>query len=68
MAFVEEVYKNKGGWFGGQTGKKYDSDCIEDIGGIKWSKGSYQAPGEVVLNLEYDKDDGQPKEPHEDKE
>lgn len=68
MAFVEEVFKNKGGWFGGHTGKAYDKDCVENIGGIYWSKGSHQAPGEVVLNLEYDSDDGQPPEPHEENE
>jgi hypothetical protein len=68
MAFVEEVFKNKGGWFGGNTGRKYESSEVECIGGIDWSKGSIQAPGEVVLNMNYDKDDGQPKEPHEDKE
>lgn len=65
MAFVEEVFKNKGGFFGGHTGKPYSKSEVEDIGGIMWSKGSHQAPGEVVLKMEYDKDDGQPPEPHE---
>lgn len=65
MAFVEEVFKNKGGWFGGHTGTKYEDSEVENIGGISWSKGSHQAPGEVILNMEYDTDDGQPCEPHE---
>ena len=65
MAFVEEVFKNKGKWYGGHTGHEYPASDVEDIGGTYWNKGCYQAPGEVILNMEYDKDDGQPKEPHE---
>ena len=65
MAFVEEVFKNAGKWYGGHTGKLYEASQVENIGGFDWSKGSHQAPGEVVLNMDYDKDDGQPEEPHE---
>lgn len=65
MAFVEEVHKNKGGWFGGHTGKKYEDSEVEDIGGIMWNKGSHQPADFVILNMDYDKDDGQPCEPHE---
>lgn len=65
MAYVEEVFENKGGWFGGSTGRHYEKSEVEQIGRCWWSKGSNQAPGEVVLNMEYDKDDGQPAEPHE---
>jgi hypothetical protein len=65
MSFVEEVFKNKGKWYGGHTGTPYEKSEVEDIGGIYWSKGSHQAPGEVILKMEYDKDDGQPEEPHE---
>lgn len=62
MAFVEEVFKNKGGLFGAHTGRKYEKDEVEDIGGIQWSKGSYQAPGEVVLVMDFDKQPEQPKD------
>lgn len=65
MAFVEEVFKNKGGWFGGHTGHKYEKSDIEEIGGIYWSKGCYQPVDKVVLNMDYDESDEQPEEPHE---
>jgi len=65
MAFVEEVFKNKGKWYGGHTGKEYSKSEVENIGGIDWSRGSHQAPGEVVLNMDYDEKDEQPEEPHE---
>jgi len=55
MAFVEEVFKNKGGLFGGHTGKKYEKDEVEDRGaGGKWSKPTHNAPNFTVLEVEED--------------
>jgi len=36
--YVEQVFENKGGLFGGQTGKKYEKKETEEINGIRWSK------------------------------
>lgn len=65
MAFVEEVFKNKGKWFGGHTGAEYAASEVEEIGGIWWNKGSHQATDNVSLKMEHDTDDGMPCEPHE---
>ena len=35
---MEEVFKNKGGLFGGLTGKKYEKSETEEVGGSRWSK------------------------------
>lgn len=52
MSHVEEVFKNKGGLFGGTTGKKYEKSETEEIGGILWSKPCYGAPNFTVLEVE----------------
>lgn len=52
MAFVEEVFENKGGLYGAHTGHKYEKVCVEDIGGQLWSKPYHYVPGEVNLELE----------------
>ena len=52
MSFVEEVYKNDGKWYGGHTGKEYSASQIEEVGCCKWSKPTYGAPGELVLEVE----------------
>ncbi len=59
MAFVEEVFPNKGGLFGGHTGKKYEKDEVEDKGAAgKWSKPSHCAPNITVLEVgEYEEKD-----------
>jgi len=54
MAFVEEVFKNGDKWFGGHTGHEYKKSDTEEKGCCRWSKPSYQAPGEVVLEIEAD--------------
>lgn len=64
MSWFEEVYKNKGGFFGAHSGKKYEKSDIETIGGIQYSKPCYVAPNVINLELEYDKAD-KPVEPHE---
>jgi hypothetical protein len=51
MAFTEEVFKNKGGLFGGHTGMKYNKSDTEDIGGILWSKPCHYQPGEVSIQV-----------------
>jgi hypothetical protein len=53
MAFVEEVFKNKGGLFGAQTGRKYESSETEEKGGSKWSKpdATPSAPGELIKEV-----------------
>lgn len=53
MAFVEEVFKNKGGLFGGHTGKKYEKSETEDKGAAGvWSKPSHCAPNFTVKEVE----------------
>jgi hypothetical protein len=52
VSFVEEVFKNKGGLFGGHTGRKYAAGDVEKKGGEMWSKPSFAAPGEIVLEIE----------------
>lgn len=54
MAFVEEVFKNNGKWYGGQTGHEYSASQIEEKGVGRWSKPSYHAPDSVVLEIEED--------------
>lgn len=54
MAFVEEVFKNKGKWYGGHTGREYSSSQVEEKGVGTWSKPTYGAPGEIVLEIEAD--------------
>lgn len=38
MAFVEEVFENKGGWYGAHTGKLYKKSETEEKGGERWTK------------------------------
>jgi hypothetical protein len=64
VAFTEELYKNKGKYYGAHTGKAYDASDVEEIGGQAWSKPCYVAPNSISLKLEYDKGD-MPVEPHE---
>lgn len=55
MTYIEEVFKNKDGLFGGMTGKKYEKSEVEDLGaGGKWSKPSHQAPNFIVAEVEED--------------
>ena len=51
MAFVEEVFENKGGLYGAHTGKKYDKGDTESIGGILWSRPCHYQPGEINLEI-----------------
>lgn len=62
MAFVEEVFKNKGKLYGGHTGKEYKKEDTEDIGGILWSRPCHYAPNSIVLEIE----DEDYEEPHTD--
>ena len=55
MAFVEEVFENKGGLYGAHTGKKYEKSETELVGGERWSKPSHCQPGEIVYEAEEDK-------------
>lgn len=52
MAFVEEVCKNKGKWYGAHTGHHYEDVCVEEINGQHWSKPYHFAPQVVNLELE----------------
>jgi len=36
--YVEEVFENKDGLYGSQTGKKYEKKDTEEINGFRWSK------------------------------
>ena len=56
MAFVEEVFKNNGKLYGGHTGKEYSASQVEEKGVGQWSKPTYGAPGELVLEV---REDGQ---------
>ncbi len=38
MAFVEEVFENKGGWYGAHTGHLYEKSETEEKGGERWTK------------------------------
>lgn len=57
MAFTEEVFQNKSGWYGAHTGHHYDKSCVEEIGGCYWSKPYHYAPNAVNLEVaELDKE------------
>lgn len=60
MAFVEEVFPNKGGLYGAHTGKLYDKKYTEEIGGQRWSLPCHYRPGDIVLEIE----DLEYEEPH----
>lgn len=54
MAFVEEVYKNKGKWYGAHTGHEYSQGETEEKGCCRWSKPFQHAPDSVILEIEED--------------
>lgn len=52
MAFVEEVMENNGKLYGLHTGREYEKGQTEEKGCCRWSKPTYGAPGEIVLEIE----------------
>ncbi len=54
MAYVEEVFENKGKWYGGHTGHEYKKSDTEELGGERWTKpGTVPcAPNFTVLETE----------------
>lgn len=52
MAYVEEVFKNKGKWYGGNTGHLYEESETEVKGCCRWSKPFQHAPDAVILEIE----------------
>lgn len=52
MSWTEEVYKNKGKWYGAHTGHEYQKSEVEEKGLGTWAKPCYSAPGEVTLEVD----------------
>lgn len=52
MAWTEEVFKNRGKWYGSSTGRAYTQGEVEVKGVGTWSKPSFNAPDFTVLEVE----------------
>ena len=54
MALFEEVFQNGDKWYGASSGREYSKSETEEKGCCRWSKPSFAATGEIVLEIESD--------------